>query len=54
MKFVLIIFTTVGFNANVITAQMSMKRFECIKEAIKVNTEGKNRWAACMPLAIDR
>lgn len=52
-KFVLIIFIMTGERATIIGAQMQMKAYECIKEAKNINTEGKNRWAACMPVAKD-
>ena len=52
-KFILIIFIMTGERADVVGAQLQMKAFECIKEARKINIEGSNRWAACMPVAKD-
>ena len=52
-KFILIIFIMTGERADVIGAQTQMKAFECIQQAREINTEGKNRWAACMPVVKD-
>ena len=52
-KFVLIIFIMTGEKSDIISAQLEMKAYECIKQARIINTEGSNRYAACMPLAKD-
>ena len=52
-KFILIIFIMTGERADIVGAELEMKAFQCIQEARKINVEGKNRWAACMPVAKD-
>ena len=52
-KFILIIFIMTGERADIVGAELEMKAFQCIQEARKINIEGKNRWAACMPVAKD-